>query len=333
MPSKKRRPKKLKRGSSSLAIFSSVAAAVLLAVFVYGRAGLSDPEPAQAVRVTSDYETVLLPTPARAIARGERLSDVEFTMVKWPKEQVRADFLKDLDGSKSFVATRSLPKLLPIPLTELSNNPVDINAVAEGIPEGMRAITVRVNMESAIEGWALPGNFVDVIVIKSTKSKEIGLEAKVIAENVRILSAGRSTEAVAAHSSAPNKAPTTVTLLVSQQDALAIKTAESFGKLTFAMRGVGDASPAVVKSVNQKNLLGSSRRAKVDNFLGYAKGPDGKTYVLSDSSKWRRADSSIAKKAAGVSKDEISGNKVKTTARAQLEQSDSQSISQPRLEE
>ena len=314
---KKRKPRKLNaRASSTYITTAALIAAVVLGVVIAGKPQVSQSKTEETVMVTSDYDTVLLPTPSRAIARGEKLSNVEFTYVKWPKEQVRADYLSDLSSSESLVAKRSLPKLLPVPISELSTGSVDINAVAEGIPGGMRAITVRVNMESAIEGWALPGNYVDVIVIRANDSKGKGLEANIIAENVRILSAGRSTEVVNAPSSAP-KAPTTVTLLVSQEDALKIKTAESFGKLTFAMRGVGDSNPVSVKSVNQKSIMGGSKRTgTLDSFNGYAKGPNGKTYVLSNSSKWLRANEKLAKKAASVNHEAPSEQ---ADARAQLE--------------
>ena len=242
------------------------------------------------IQVVAESDILLVPIPTRAVARGEKLSQVDFTQVKWPKDRLVGDYVLDLATIKSAVARTSIPKLLPIPVSAISSEPLDANAVVEGIPEGMRAITVRVDAESAVEGWARSGNYVDVIVIRAAADSGLGLEAKVIAEKVRILSAERSATPIDASATAP-KAPTTVTLLVSQEDALKVKTAANIGKLTFALRGAADQSPTTAVAMNQKQLLSGSTTIQPvrDQFKGSARGPDGKLYVLGDNSRWIRA--------------------------------------------
>ncbi len=235
------------------------------------------------VKVTTDYDTVLVPTPTRPIAKGEKLSSVPFTNVKWPKSRLTEDYILELDAYQESIATTALPKYLPVPVSAVTSGAFESNAVVEGIPEGMRAITVRVDEEAAVEGWARSGNYVDVIVIRSSKDSSVGLEAKVIAENVRILSAERSAAPLTTSGTAP-KAPRTVTLLTSQEDALKIATAANIGKLTFALRGMGDQNPTLSTAMDQRKLLGEARtlRQVEEQFRGFARGPDGKVYVLSD---------------------------------------------------
>lgn len=241
------------------------------------------------VEIVAEEESISIPTPTRQIARGERLDNIQFATVRWPKSRLQdGQYLLSVAGLGSTYAMSPLPAHLPVPLASLSTSAPDQNAVAEAIPQGMRAITVKVDAESAIEGWARSGNFIDVILVRT--AKEQGLESLIIAENVKILSAGASAQPMASGDTAP-KAPNTVTLLVSQEDALKIKTASNLGKLTFALRGTGDSSPTVAVSVDQKKLFGVA--PKPVSFTGRATGPDGSQYVLAKDKRWFRAGEQV----------------------------------------
>lgn len=241
-------------------------------------------------RLVSEDDTVIVPVPARVVARGERLGSVPFDTVKWPKGSLGSNYLHSIAEYQDAVTLVSLPNHMPVPVSSVSLEPSDFNAVVEGIPSGLRAITVRVDAESAVEGWARSGNRVDVIVIQQSKNRDVGLEAKVIAENVRILSAGRSTEPLKGQPTVP-RAPATVTLLVTQEDALKIKLAAGIGKITFALRGSKDTDPALSVAVNQRAMLGAARTfiPKKEKYRGRAKGPDGRVYFLAEDSQWIRA--------------------------------------------
>jgi Flp pilus assembly protein CpaB len=242
---------------------------------------------AASVKVVTGFDTVMIPVPLRTVARGERLAQIPLSQVKWPNDASITPYLRSIQGYEDSVATFSLPANLPIPLAGISKNAVESNAVVDGIPDGMRAITVRVDAESAVEGWARSGNFVDVIVLRQSKKSGVGIEAKVIAENVRILSAGRSTEPLAGQASAPS-APATVTLLTTQEDALKVKTAASVGKLTFSLRGFDDEAPTLATAMSQKTLLDEAKTffPKQKSFRGIAVGPNGRKFVLGNDSRW-----------------------------------------------
>lgn len=237
-----------------------------------------------------DEDLILLPAPTRNVAKGEKLSAIPLTSIQWPKSRLSTEYLRDFVSSPQAVAGTALPKYLPIPLAALSQGAAEGNQVTERIPQGMRAITVRVDAESAVEGWAQSGNFVDVILVRVGKELLGGLETKVIAENVRILSAGRSAEPLGNEQTAPNP-PSTVTLLVNQEDALKIKTGVSLGKLTFALRGFSDQLPTTITRLDQRTLLGQTRSSTSSpNIIGTARGPDGRTYTLNSGEKWTRSE-------------------------------------------
>jgi len=284
------RPKWQKNGAGSLI-------AAILVALAFMAATRSQPAPAR-IEIVSEDDTVSVPTPARQVARGEQLSRVEFATVKWPKSKLTGDYLLELETHKDSFAATTLPAHLPIPRSALSKSALDTNAVAEAIPFGMRAITVKVDAESAVEGWARSGNYIDVILVRT--AKEAGLESLVIAENVKILSAGASAQPLNSQENAP-KAPNTVTLLVSQEDALRIKTAGNIGRLTFALRGNGDAQPTLTTSIDQRKLLGPAPLPKkLPEYIGHATGPDGRTYVLAENSKWFRSSGNNPLSTAGV---------------------------------
>ena len=300
----RKKPKKLRRHNSlsfGIALGSVVAALALAALAFRPRAIESAPLKPE-IKVVRDFDTVMIPTPSRAVARGEKLSNVPFTLLKWPKNRVSEEYVIDVSKYGDAVALTTLPKFLPVPVNSISTDPQESNAVVDGIPDGMRAITVRVDAESAVEGWAQSGNYVDVILIRAAQDARLGLETRIIAENVKILSAGRSTEPQNTERTAPH-APQTVTLLTSQEDALRIKTAASIGRLTFALRGAKDDAPAVAITMDQQKLLGSSPPVKAEKiaFRGFARDATGNTYVLANDYRWVKAEQSSQPLPAGES--------------------------------
>ena len=93
-----------------------------------------------------------------------------------------------------------------------------------------------------------------------------------------------------------SEAPKTVTLLVTQDIALRINTAAQLGKLTFALRGSHDLQPVGEQLVDESRLFPRPPRAPaLGRVRGVATGPDGRTYILEDDSRWVRATEEIAR--------------------------------------
>ena len=84
----------------------------------------------------------------------------------------------------------SLPANYPVSLSSISANQNSVaNPVLSQIPQGMKAMTVRVDATTAVEGWAGSGSSVDLLLIEKEQTL-------LIAENVKILSAERSVQPV-----------------------------------------------------------------------------------------------------------------------------------------
>ena len=176
-------------------------------------------------------ETVNVPVPVRPVAAGTPLKQIALKFVAFPVEQVPVGALLNTIDQADAVALVALPAEQPLLAVNFSGPGAGTNAVIERIPPGMRAMTVKVDATSAVEGWAGSGSIVDLLLVEKNRTS-------VIAEGVKILSAERTVSPVEGNA-APN-VPSTVTLLVTQEQCLAINTAIPLGRIAFALRGSSD---------------------------------------------------------------------------------------------
>ena len=214
---------------------------------------------------------------------GTKVSDIKFKNVKYPKHQVPKGALLTLEGMQEAIALTKLPANLPMFESNFSFTSFAQNPVVDKIPQGMRAMTIHVDATSSVEGWAGSGSIVDVLLIQKDKTS-------VIAEKVKILSSERSVAPVQ-QENAPN-IPSTVTLLVTQDQCLALNMAIPLGRIAFALRSANDEDNWENAQFNSDNLRGGpvgtkkteeSIRAVVS--VKGKNGKGGKVYALSGD-KW-----------------------------------------------
>ncbi|RMG40651.1 MAG: Flp pilus assembly protein CpaB [Candidatus Dadabacteria bacterium] len=265
----------------SVAVLS--VAIVVAAIILRGKPQDSSASAAQAP-VVAQYDVVSVPVPVSYVPAGTPLKNIKIKWVSFPRHQLPPNALTSLDGLRDAVTVAALPASLPMFPDNFNRNGEYTNPVIGQIPPGMRAMTVRVDATAAVEGWARTGSIVDVLLVTKDKTT-------VVAEKVKIISAERSLDPNA--SVAENDIPGTVTLLVSQEQCLAINTAIPQGKIAFALRGAKDADVWSMTDFTSDRLgMGSRVASKSSNVNGYitVKGEKGEeTYALSDG-KWIRAD-------------------------------------------
>ncbi len=108
--------------------------------------------------------------------------------------------------------------------------------LAPAIPDGMRAVTVRVNDVVGVAGFVFPGMRVDVLVT-GRPPESAGMITTTCLQNIRVLSAGTTTQPDARGQAIP--APT-VTLLVSPDQAETLTLAASDGRIQLVLRNSND---------------------------------------------------------------------------------------------
>jgi pilus assembly protein CpaB len=123
------------------------------------------------------------------------------------------------------------------------------------IPDGMRAMSVRVNDVIGVAGYVLPGTKVDVLVSISPTNQSTDMTSKVILTNVTVLTAGTRIERDIEKDNKPVSV-SVVTLLVDPLQAEALTLASTEGKIQLALRNPLDKTMPPTPGIKPAILLG-----------------------------------------------------------------------------
>lgn len=114
------------------------------------------------------------------------------------------------------------------------------------IPEGMRAYTIQTpRVTSSVAGFVLPGNRVDVLLsLRGNYNDETGGgSTTTLLQSVEILAVGQQLDAPAENKVDP-KVLSSVTLLVTPDQAAKLDLGQNMGQLTLALRNPSDKEDA-----------------------------------------------------------------------------------------
>jgi len=127
------------------------------------------------------------------------------------------------------------------------------------MPQGMRAVSVRVNDVVAVAGFVIPGTRVDVLLTGTPTDGKEPVTTTVL-ENALVLAAGQRLE----HSAAgdPQTVPV-ITLEVSPDDAQKLTLAANEGKIQLALRNLSDSDQQNLNAVRTGTLYRGSAPAPV----------------------------------------------------------------------
>ncbi|MEZ4754385.1 MAG: Flp pilus assembly protein CpaB [Bdellovibrionota bacterium] len=223
--------------------------------------------------------TVTLYTVDRSIPTGTKLSSVEFRKVYWPRNEVPTGAIRDIVELKRYYAKREIKPSVPITSEDLSRDPVRYSLP---LTPGNRAVTIEVDAISGLEGHALPGTRVDIVL---TYTVDGGLTSKVIVQNARVLSYGGDQTPVGQQMaiSRPMTTKRTITLDASPQDALKIQTSRQLGRLSLLLRSPDDNAPYRNLEVDRASIDGNTQQKPASKTKACRKGTmrmDGKEYIL-----------------------------------------------------
>jgi pilus assembly protein CpaB len=180
-------------------------------------------------------EMVDVVVPMREVRAGAELEPALFTVESRPADNVSSKIIKSFDGIRGKYAASDIIAGQPLHADFVTDTRPSAS-IQTSIPVGSRAVTIRVDATSSVEGWARPGARVDVTWIGEKNGESI---AKTIVEAAQILSFQGQTK-VETQSGESLAAPSTVTLLVTQTDSVAIQLAQSSGRLSLTLRNDKD---------------------------------------------------------------------------------------------
>ena len=123
------------------------------------------------------------------------------------------------------------------------------------IPNGKRAVSVKVNEVIGVAGYVLPGTHVDVLATANASNGAESMTTKVVLSNVEVLAAGTRLEQDS--KDAKPIQVTVVTLLVTPEDAERLTLASTEGKIQLALRNPLDLESPATPGIRPGMLLGN----------------------------------------------------------------------------
>jgi pilus assembly protein CpaB len=203
-------------------------------------------------------KTVTIPTRPVVVAAtdlevGAELTKDSVRLIDWPTNAAPANVISDPDD----VIGRGLvmPMIQNEPFLDLKMAPKEGGTgLPPAIPQGLRAVSVKVNEVIGVAGYVLPGTRVDVVATVSPTQQSTDMTSKVILTNVQVLAAGTKLE----QGSDKDKpiAVSVVTLLVDPEQAERLTLASTEGKIQLALRNPLDKTTPVTRGVKPSALLG-----------------------------------------------------------------------------
>ncbi|MDP1596763.1 MAG: Flp pilus assembly protein CpaB [Methylotenera sp.] len=191
---------------------------------------------------------------AQDIDLGTPLTPQMLKVADWPKGSVPAGATEDIKTLDTRVVKTSLLRGEPVLESKLA--PLGATGgLSAVIKEGNRAMTVRVNDVVGVAGFALPGNYVDIVVNtedESVKADNVNKSiSKIVLEHILVL-------AVAQEQNRDETKPrvvNAVTLEVTPEQAEKLDLARSVGSLSLVLRNQIDTSLVTTTGSTKKNLL------------------------------------------------------------------------------
>ena len=200
---------------------------------------------------------------AKDIKYGERLDASHLKLVQIPRDAAPAGAFTTVDqvlaqdhGGAPVALSTILAReaLSPARLSGPGARP----SVAAEIGVGMRAYTIGVSDISGVGGHALPGDRVDVVLMRNLSDDDSRkmLQAEVVIQNVRVLGVDLNADPT---SNKP-EAPSTATLEVSVRDAQKLAVAANLGSRSLALRARGQAEVEPAAPVGAREVVGGAPR-------------------------------------------------------------------------
>jgi pilus assembly protein CpaB len=228
-----------------LAVIAGLAAAVYAASWVAQRGSIASSKVAVA---------------AVDIEMGSKLNAQMVTNVDWPSGSVPSGAFKDAKELQDRVLKVSVQRGEAILDRKLSP-PGTTGGLSAVIAQGKRAMTVRVNDVVGVAGFALPGNYVDVMVnAQQDRGRNDGNNqiSMTVLEQVLVLAVAQE----ASRDDTKPKVVSAVTLELAPGDAEKLDLARSVGTLSLVLRNQLDKNTVATVGITRAQLLGYEGPAK-----------------------------------------------------------------------
>ena len=192
------------------------------------------------------------------IPLGSKIIPEQIMVVQFPKESTPDGAFENPEKLAGRVAVMNIAAREPITEARLApeGTAAGLSAI---IPEGYRAMTVKVDDAAGISGFIMPGTLVDVVVVIDPREGS-GMQdpiSKIVLQNIKVLANGQNIDKPKDEREA--NSVKAVTLQVTPEQAEKLALASSEGKLQLVMRSQIDQGDEQTPGVNKRGLLSGEK--------------------------------------------------------------------------
>src|SRR5471032_765139 len=190
------------------------------------------------------------------ISPGTRVTPDMVRLIDWPQNAMPPGAISDMKQIDTRVSRTSIQRGEPLMESKLASAGT-LGGLSAVVAEGKRAMTVRVNDVVGVAGFALPGNFVDILVNTQDDSRGTAngsqnqAISKIVLERILVL-------AIAQESNRDDTKPkvvNAVTLELTPDQVEMLDLARSVGTLSLVLRNQVDPQSAHTEGATKSSLL------------------------------------------------------------------------------
>ena len=192
---------------------------------------------------------------AADIGQGARILPASLQLADWPAGALPPGAITDMKLLEGRIARGDISRGEPVLESKLAPAGT-LGGLSAVVASGKRAMTVRVNDVVGVAGFALPGNYVDILVnlapTNSDLAQNAGSISKIVLERILVL-------AVAQESAVDDSKPrvvNAVTLELTPNEVEKLDLARSIGSLSLVLRNQVEAQPANTTGATRESVLG-----------------------------------------------------------------------------
>lgn len=190
---------------------------------------------------------------------GTVLKPEDLRLIDWPGGAVPAGFAATAEEVVGRGLITPLAANEPVLKTKLASKEAG-GGLSITIPEGMRAVSVKVDEVIGVAGFVLPGTKVDVMVTVQPP-EENGSQrqpiTKLVLQNVQALASGQTIQRDA---DGKPQTVTAITLMVSPEDAEKLVLAANEGRIQLALRNTLDLDSVNTRGARIAGLVAGTER-------------------------------------------------------------------------
>jgi pilus assembly protein CpaB len=188
---------------------------------------------------------------------GAKITVEQLALAPMPNGSAPEGVFRKLDEAVGRVAVTTIG--LREPITNMKLAPEGVGAGLQAvIPEGYRAMTVRVDDVVGVSGFVAAGSYVDVVAVivpvNQTAAASQGPISKIVLQNIKVLASGAKLDKP--DNQREPVSVNVVTLQVTPEQAEKLVLAANESKLQLVMRNYADQEDARTIGANKATLLG-----------------------------------------------------------------------------